>query len=168
MKRVARRFLLCVAAGEIAAEWGIVPWEQGESLQAVRSCFGAWLAVRGGIGAAEDTAIMERVMLFLEQHGQSRFQDAAKSDAVCINRVGFRQEEDGGTVYYILPESFKAEVCQGFAHRRAAEVLRDKGLLMPGDSGSFTRRPRNDLPGYGRKRCYAIFIKGGSDNAVVE
>ena len=165
VKRVARRFLLCIIAGETAAEWGIVPWEKGEALEAVRVCFEAWLALRGGLGAAEDTAIFEQVMLFLEQHGQSRFQDVDAPNAVCINRAGFRQTtESGGTLYFILPESFKAEVCKGYSYKRAAGVLLDKGILLPGDSGSLTRRPSNDLPGYGRKRCYAVIIGGGAAN----
>ncbi len=166
VKRGARRFLLCAAAGETAAEWGILPWEKGESLQAVRECFDSWLALRGGIGAAEDTAIVEQVMLFLEQHGQSRFQDVDTPDAICINRVGFRKADDGGTVYYILPESFKAEVCDGHNDKRAAEVLLDKGILLPGDGGRKKRRPPFALPGYGRKRCYTIRIEKVNQNVV--
>lgn len=158
VKRVARRFLLCAAAGEMAIRLGLLPWERGAALAATEECFNAWLAQRGGCGAAEDTAILEQVTLFLEQHGASRFQDIAQPDAVCRDRVGFRATENGRTTYYILPESFKAEVCKGFPTARAAALLRDKGLLLPGDSGSFTRRPAFELPGLGRKRCYTIIV----------
>lgn len=166
VKRVARRFLLCVAAGETAAEWGILPWKKGESLQTVRTCFDAWLALRGSTGAAEDAAIVEQVMLFLEQHGQSRFQDVDRPDAVCVNRVGFRQAIEGGTVYFILPESFKAEVCKGHDAKRAAAVLLEKGLLLAGDGGRVKRRPPFALPGYGRGRCYTIRIEGAGQNVA--
>ena len=83
VQRVARRFLLCAAAGEMAAEWGLLPWRKGEALQAVKTCFDAWLAIRGGSGPAEDTAILEQVKLFIEQHGASRFQDIDRPDAIC-------------------------------------------------------------------------------------
>lgn len=163
VERVARRFALCAAAGEMAAEWGLLPWAKGGALQAVKACFDAWLVLRGGSGAAEDTAILEQVTFFIEQHGASRFQDVDNPAATCINRVGFRRNVEGGTEFYILPESFKAEVCKGCSHKRAAAVLLDKGLLLPGDSRSYTRKPSFDLPGFGRKRCYTIFIGGESD-----
>jgi putative DNA primase/helicase len=98
------------------------------------------------------------VTLFLEQHGASRFQDIHQPDAICRDRVGFRATEKGKTTYYILPESFKAEVCKGFPPARAAALLKDKGLLIAGDSGSFTRRPAFELPGLGRKRCYMVVV----------
>ncbi len=40
----------------MASEWGLLPWGKGEALQAVKTCFEAWLALRGGSGAAEDAA----------------------------------------------------------------------------------------------------------------
>lgn len=71
VRRVARRFLLCTGAGEMAAEWGLVPGERGAAVAAARTCFEAWLAQRGGAGAAEDRAVLEQVRLFLEQHGKA-------------------------------------------------------------------------------------------------
>ena len=157
-KRVARRFLLCAAAGEAAAEWKLLPWQEGEALEAVRTCFDAWLAERGGAGAGEDAAILSQVRLFLEMHGQSRFQDVEKPDAVCLNRVGFRQADDGGATFYILPEAFKSEVCKGHDARRPARVLLDAGLLMRGEGKNLARRPPISLPEYGWGRVYALRI----------
>ena len=161
--RVAKRFALCAIAGEMATEGGLLPWEKGQAFEAVKKCFVAWLTYRGGAGPAEDSAILEQVRLFIEQHGSSRFQDIGTPAATCINRVGFRRELSEGTEFYILPESFKAEVCKGYSHMHAAAVLLDKGLLMRGDSGSLTRRPPVDLPEFGRKRCYTLRIGGGAD-----
>jgi hypothetical protein len=36
VKRAAERLGLIGAAGELAREWGIVPWQQGEAMEAVR------------------------------------------------------------------------------------------------------------------------------------
>lgn len=163
VQRVARRFLLCAAAGEMAAEWGLLPWTEGEALQSVKTCFNAWLTLRGGSGAAEDTAILEQVTLFIEQHGASRFHDIDKPDAVCINRAGFRKtDESGGAVYYVLPESFK-EICKGYAPEKSARVLRDAGMLEAGRSdgrGLKSWLPRN-LPGMGRQMGYTLKMPGG-------
>lgn len=158
VQRVARRFLLCAAAGEMAAEWGLLPWTKGEALEAVKTCFNAWLTLRGGSGAAEDTAILEQVTLFIEQHGASRFQDIENPDAVCINRVGFYRRAEGKTEYFFPPASFKA-VCKGFSPTYAARVLRAAGLLLV-DGEKLQRKPPRDLPGLGRPRCYVLSISG--------
>ena len=157
--RVARRFLLCAAAGETAAEWQIVPWEKAEALQAAKACFEAWLHQRGSMGDAEDIAIIEQVALFIEQHGTSRFQDLDTGAATCINRVGFRRKVDAGTEYLILPESFRAEVCKGVNARKAAAVLLEKGLLLPGEGRNLMRKSPVKLPDYGRSRCYTILVR---------
>lgn len=161
--RVARRFLLAAAAGEVAAGWGIVPWEKGEALQAAKICFEAWLAQRGGMGAYEDQAALDQVVLFWEQHGQSRFQDIDKPDTICINRVGYSKRSEKGTEYFILPESFKAEVCKGLNCRRVAKILDEAGLLLRDSPHHRTKQVTT--PDFGRKRCYVILIRG-NDNVV--
>ncbi len=163
VQRVARRFLLAATAGETAAEWGIVPWEKGEALQAAKICFEAWLAQRGGIGAYEDQAALDQVMLFLEQHGQSRFQELDKPDTICINRVGYCKRTEKGTEYYILPKSFKAEVCKGLNSRRVAKVLDEAGVLLRDSPNHRTKQVTT--PDFGRKRCYVILIRGDSNVA---
>jgi putative DNA primase/helicase len=151
----------------MAAEWGLLPWEKGEGLAAVKICFDAWLALRGGAGAAEDTAIVEQVTLFIEQHGASRFQDIDKPGSACVNRVGFRHKVEGGTEFLFLPEAFRAEVCKGYNYRRAAAVLLEKGLLLPGEGRNLMRMPPvRELPDYGRKRCYTVLINGGEYDAA--
>jgi putative DNA primase/helicase len=56
--------------------------------------------------------------------------------------------------YFILTETFKAEVCQGFDHRTVARVLLDHGCLIPDKGRAFDCRPR--LPGIGNTWCYRI------------
>lgn len=158
VQRVAKRLLLCAVAGEMATEWGIFPWTQGEALDAAKRCFQAWLSLRGGMGAAEDTAILSDVCRFLEANGASRFQDVQNPSAICVGRVGFRRTVDNGTEYYVLPESFKSEVCSGHNPNHAAKVLKEHGLLLPGDGRNIRRKPTFDLPDFGRKRCYVLFV----------
>jgi putative DNA primase/helicase len=56
--------------------------------------------------------------------------------------------------YFILTETFKVEVCQGFDHKTVARVLLDHGCLMPDKGRAFDCRPR--LPGIGNIWCYRI------------
>lgn len=161
--RVARRFLLAAATGEKAIEWGLVAWKKGEALQAAITCFKCWVAKRGGTGSHEDNAILAQVMLFIEQHGHSRFQNIETPQAPCLNRVGCRKSIEQGSVYYVFPESFKHEVCKGMNPTHAAKVLYQNNILQQGDKG-FTKRPPQALPDFGRKRCYVLVIHDGSED----
>jgi putative DNA primase/helicase len=155
-RRVAGRFHLCAVAGELATEWGLLPWKAEDASRAAKKCFKAWLNYRGGSGAAEETMIMRQVMLFIEQHGSSRFQNLDDPTGKCSNRVGFRERKGGITKYSILPESFRNEVCKGIDPIRAAKVLYQNGLLLKGDSGY---QNKIEAPGLERPRCYVIVMK---------
>ena len=73
VRSVGGRFGVVAAAGELATEWNILPWETGEATNAAMTCFQAWLAERGGIGAGEDHVAIRQVRQFFEAHGTSRF-----------------------------------------------------------------------------------------------
>lgn len=153
--RVARRFALVCAGGEMAKNLEVLP-EELNIRGAVKSCFDDWLTERGSAGAAEDAAILSDVRRFIEQHGASRFQDVDKPDAVCINRVGFRREGEGGNVeFLILPESFKTEVIKGYAPKRATEVLRRAGWLRESAGKSMIACR---LPVLGVKKAYVLSL----------
>ena len=73
VRSVAGRFALIAAAGELARDYGVLPWPEGEAMRAAGACFSAWLEQRGGAGPAEDAAALAQVRGFLEAHGESRF-----------------------------------------------------------------------------------------------
>lgn len=124
--RVAGRFGLVAAAGELGISFGVLPWPKGEAWRAAARCFHDWLDARGGTGAAEVTAGLAQVRAFFQAHGSYRFEtwgevaDASK----IVNRAGFRRKDDasGEWSFYVFQEAFKAEVCQGID---AARVLKE-------------------------------------------
>jgi uncharacterized protein (DUF927 family) len=73
--RVVDRFALAALAGELATEWGIVPWRRGNAEWAAQACLQAWLAQRGGIGTGEQERGLAAVVGFIERHASSRFAD---------------------------------------------------------------------------------------------
>jgi putative DNA primase/helicase len=81
-----------------------------------------------------------------------------KSDAEHQREYGERMEPaDGEAVsveYFLLPEVFRAEVCQGFDYQAVARVLLDHGALLPGTGRAFDCKQR--LPGLGVSNCYRI------------
>ncbi len=179
--RAALRFALIGAAGELATKWQITGWEAGEAMQAAVTCYKAWLAQRGGAGNLEELNILAQVRRFFEAHGEARFTDWDRP--VCntdshpprtIQRAGYRKHnnalDDAGkaiylengerathTEYYVMPETFKQEVCAGFDYRVVCKLLVRHGCLLPGDKG-YTRNER--LPGgEGKAHCFRITHK---------
>ena len=61
--------------------------------------------------------------------------------------------ERAAVEFFILPETFKTEMCAGFAHETVARVLKEHGCLVT-EAERFTVKPR--LPGMGPARCYHI------------
>lgn len=182
---VAGRFALIGAAGELARDYGVLPWPEGEALRSAGACFTAWLAERGGAGSGEDTAALAQVRAFLEAHGESRFtqlvptgsnkEPAAPDFARTVNRAGWRRRVDGGEgerwEYLILPEAWKTEVCKGINAKRTADLLIRRGLLL--GSTDRHRAALVTIPGEGKPRVYIVSgtilgddtAEGGDDTA---
>jgi putative DNA primase/helicase len=161
VRRVAQRFALVAAAGELATAKGLTGWPKGEADKAASACFSAWLRARGTDGAAEPAAMLAQVRLFLAQHGESRFspwRDADESHKPrTINRAGFRKgkDDDGdGLAFYVEVEVFRSEICSGFDARQVARTLANHGALRLDSNGGFTRRER--LPDGRKARVYVI------------
>lgn len=95
VERVGARFALVGAAGELATAAGLTGWPAGESEQAARECFNAWLAARGGIGNGEVSAMLRQVRRFLEAHGEGRFtwwhRAADDHNSKTLHRAGLRR-----------------------------------------------------------------------------
>lgn len=71
--RVARRFALAAAAGELATRAGLTGWPEGEAMAGARRCFEAWLSMRGHTGSGEKVAALLQVRAFLEKNGDALF-----------------------------------------------------------------------------------------------
>jgi putative DNA primase/helicase len=126
--RVCDRFGLVAAAGELARAFGIVPWNEGEAIAAAGRCFNDWLDSRGGSEAGEVHAAISQVRLFIEQHGEARF-EPLHSDRVVNNRAGWRRDEGTGREWWIPAETWKSEVCLGFTPIMVARALAERGML---------------------------------------
>ncbi len=166
-ERVAARFGLVAVAGELATAWGITGWKVGEAERAARICFDAWVNGRGGTGKTEATNLLDQVRHFFELNGEARFTpyDRAEDDHAprTSNRAGFVKREGGRFIYMVFPEVFKREVCQGFDHREAEEVLVSNGWMKKGNCSRGHQR-KETLPGSNsRKRCYVFDMDCGTD-----
>ncbi len=134
--RIAERFALIAAGGELATALGVTGWQKDDAIQAATVCLDAAISARGGHGPKEEIAALEQVRLFFQQHGESRFTRLdSDSPRDTINRAGFYRSTDHGMEFYAFPEVFKNEVCKGLDARYVARLLADRGLLYTEASG---------------------------------
>ncbi len=154
MIRVARRFALVAAAGEIASQFGLTGWQRGEAFRSAQKCFQSWLEDFGTEGYREDRAIMAQVRAFFETYGASRFDNAREpNNERILHRAGFyRTDDEGYRVFMVLPEVFKNELCKGFEPRMATRILINAGWLTPAPDGKASHKPR--IKGVGTPRLY--------------
>jgi len=165
VQRVAARFALVGAAGELATEWGITGWQEGEAWRASTTCFTAWVNATGGQGDREEHKIITQVQFFLEKDSQGRFADIDRSvvddnhAAAKPNMAGYREHIKVGegaieTHHYIYSQVFQREVCKGFDWKQVARALINRGFMKPGDGKHY--KPKVTLPGEGSKRIFHI------------
>ena len=163
--RAVRRFALVATAGELASRWGffegLAP-DGGESLLAAAACRDAWLAARGGAGSLAEVQAKERLFDFLGAHG-GRFQDRKPGgdDRPVLNRAGFRETLNKATEYFIFPDVFQHEICDGLNHSQVAGALAEAGILKRGDGRHLTDKVV--LPGLGRRRVFVVRLFGGDN-----
>jgi len=164
-RRVCDRFALIAAGGELATGLNLTGWERGAATRASGTCFQAWLENRGGAGAQEERVALAQVQAFFELHGESRFSNLEGIDSrATINRAGFKRTGALGTAeFFVLPEAWKAEVCNGLDSRYVAQLCVERGLIQPGKDGRSTCIQR--LADMGPTRCYHFTNTGGADDA---
>jgi uncharacterized protein (DUF927 family) len=134
--RVCDTFALVAVAGELARDLGVVPWLQGEAREAARRCFNDWFDSREGKEAGEVQAAIAQVRLFMQQHGNSRFERLnGAPDRPVINRAGWRSEDGAGEEWLIPPETWKAEVAIGHEPKLVARILEERGMLKRANDG---------------------------------
>ncbi len=169
--RMAQRFGLIAAGGELATAQGVLPWAPGEATKAALICFRSTLESRGGTEPAEVRDVLSQVRKFVELHGESRFSkwttELPLDDRPIINRVGFKRYIKNDVHYYFTPEAWRQEVCKGFDLGFVNKTLADKKILLPRPDGKLQRTER--LPGYEKPTsCYVIsqtaLFEGGGKN----
>ncbi len=162
--RVADRFALVGAAGELATQAGITGWESGQAMKAALWAFQAWLSKRSTGSSDMDKAVDQvRAFLLANPH---RFETLHKGPGLDpantrpgINRAGFRQPvSDGGEdqYEYLVPtQAFKTELCQGNDPTKVAQELHRRGYLRTPGKNRLQVQIR--VGGLGQSiRCYAI------------
>jgi uncharacterized protein (DUF927 family) len=164
VRRAAHRFALIGVAGELAEQWGIVPWGKGQARIAARVLFNSWLKDRGSVEPAEITQGIEAVRLYLELHGASRFVSETDDRSAVPNRVGFVRKEKGKPVYYVYPEAWRREILRGFDVKLITRAMLERGYLKRGPDVSHRSPKIRRKAGNGVSTwCYQPSSRMGDD-----
>ena len=165
--RAAQRLGLIAAAGELATTFGITPWLPGAAIAAAADALARWIEGRGGTEAAEIRQAIEQVRLAIGAHGESRFQPVDDPEAKpVLNRLGWRKGHGAGREWWVLPQMFRAEICNGLDQRLVARILSDRGILRR--QGGNVLQCTVNIGGEHRVRAYALTaaILDGGDRAT--
>ena len=158
VSRAANRFSLVAFGGELATQYGITGWNEGEAFKATVTCFNDWLKDRGTFGNLEEQNLLQQVKLFFELHGESRFSPfdpTSDYPTKTQNRVGYRRNfYPDDDQYLVFPECFREEICKGYNYREAAKILLKHGFLEPDREGKSSQSIRD--PKERQKRFYVF------------
>ncbi len=167
-RRVAARFALVGAAGELATRWGVTAWESGEAMQAAVTCFRAWLGRRGGQGNQEERVMLQQVREFLRRKGESAFtdwnrpaNDTDKHAPGKPDRAGYRRAciDAGGhdaQEFFIFNETWRGVISKGFDPGAIGRLLVAKGYCRKGSEAGREWLVKEALPTEGRARVVHI------------
>ena len=160
--RVAQRFAIVAAAGELATSLGITGWAEGTAIQSSLACFNAWLEQRGGTESHEETQAIEAVRSRLLENESARF----IVDTFSPPGVTWGMKTQNG--FYVYSSAFKNNICDGLDPKFVAQTLAQKGFLEQKDNrNTVTKRI-----GQNTVRCYhilsALFNESELDVSSVE
>lgn len=141
--RVAKRFALVAAAGELAIGYGILPWQAGAAADFARECFEAW---RANFKTPEEEE-PELIAHFAEQviANEKRFKEywadgaSRRNDVSMLELIGYlvvqgNESESEIDRAYIIPSKF-ALLCKGKTKQRTLAALSKRELLIENDKG---------------------------------
>ncbi|XKF14315.1 DUF927 domain-containing protein [Halomonas sp. BLK-85] len=152
--RAAKALVLIALAGELATEYGITGWREGEAIEAAASALQGWKELQGGV-QTEHEQILANVRAFIERHGDSRFSDVEgdpKHSPTVHNRAGYWRDHLEGRIHYLTQDAIK-EAMSGFDLRRGLDALDTAGWIA--ERRPEARSVRIQING-SRKMLYAI------------
>lgn len=190
VREVSRRFALIALAGELAIDWGILPWEPMAADKAVAKILAWWIERRGGVGSTEEHQHVKLVRAFLSEYGPSRFVALDRvsnqngelveprqwierqSDRPIVSRMGWRRIMlDRQPPEYLFTRDGWAEICAtgGADPTEVARTLKAVGILDPGENSNLAKKVR--IPILGPTRCFVIkgsIFATSNDGTVIE
>jgi putative DNA primase/helicase len=158
---------LIATAGELAIKLGVLPWPPGTAINAAIYVFGLWRRQRGTDGSYELQEALERIQSLFERSSNSRFDLTGPnadlgSERPAPNRLGWTEGGGDDQQWYILPATWKKEICGGLDPKVLNSELKKLGALILGverDGDRLRWRPKYVTIRGKQTRCYIVTTK---------
>ncbi len=152
IERVARKFALVAAAGELGITLDLLLLDPGSARDASLRCFRDWLAERGASDRSKEVLdLIERVRAHCETH-RAQFLDLDvnedRRDRIYGAQSGYIRDGE----FCFLSSAFK-EVAAPMGQQAAAKVLHDAGLLDGKPANKYRGSVRH---GETKHHCYVV------------
>lgn len=132
VQRVASKFALISAAGELASMAKITGWKDLEATRAAAACFEAWRKTWATSGDQEHLRIIEQIRSFI-QKDRARFPSNKLKQAVpqCAGYMCEESPKPGiGREYWIIKDVLLNEICKGTSPTAILKALKDHRYLV--------------------------------------
>ena len=137
--RAAAVFALLGLAGELATEYDITGWDEGEALAAATTGYDLWREFRGQ-GQTETRQILQLVSDFILRNGDARFSSiACDADVPIRDRAGYWRDTSEGRIYLFNSPALR-EAATGFDIRRILTALDSAGWIIEHDLGKRSKK----------------------------
>lgn len=146
--RVARRFAIISAAGELATRCGLTGWKEGDAVGSARQAFLDWHEGRYRDKQDAVNAVVKPLQEFLAANLAS-LPDVKDPHVDGDDPSGWR---DATRVY--LQKDTWASIYPGDDGKNAASALRDMKMLVPGEGSHLQRKAPRTISG--RPRLYTL------------
>ncbi|WP_406237197.1 DUF927 domain-containing protein [Acetobacter orientalis] len=173
LARAKNKFMLAAIAGELAIEYGVLPFEQCDALKSCGKMMREWIKKNNVTSTSEEKQALDAISNYLLVNG-SQFQNINGPDGeegnlrIIRDLNGYYEEtEIDGRYYHIFTDVFKKKICAANSINvdYALKMLTDKGLLITSNDGDnvkrFTNRisAKNECFERKRMRVYTITDK---------
>jgi uncharacterized protein (DUF927 family) len=160
LNRVAKRFAVVAAAGELATQMGLTGWQEGDATSSVTKIFNSFLKNKEP-DIPKEQEIIDCAKKFFQDNKDNfiPIKNAATSQNGSV--IGYkevnRQEE---TIFYLPTEVFAEKICPGQPQKLLKEVLVQSGLMIKPEQGYAANK---SIPGHGSPKLYIFSEKVLSD-----
>jgi putative DNA primase/helicase len=162
VERVAKKFALVAAIGEVTIIGNILPFKEMSISESCKILFDRWLDQRGGKDSHELQDIIERLRVLTQEGANSRFLDADGSDEnKNIQKIagykkidGDGQEEPEIKEFWFLPDVFIREVLCNKNKKVFMPQLIKMGYIVPESGGNYTQNKK--VRSIGQKRYIVV------------
>ena len=153
--RAASTLAVIALAGELAIEYGLLPWPSTTALHACLDVFKRWRIDTTG-GVTEDDRILEYIRTFIDRNSDTRFSSLNNPllDNTVRDRAGWHKDLGKVRTYMFFGHALE-EAAKKYERPRIVKTIKKSGWLCDHDTGRNTKKTR--VPG-GNKDLYYIRV----------